>query len=116
MGETPPQLAPQEPGGKTSGIFKAADGPPIELQSGYDGPAASMRGNPGFDRWTLSHVEGHAAALMRQWGIMNATLEINNPIICENCRTLLPKMLPPGATLRVIFPDGSIKDFEGNGQ
>lgn len=85
----------------------------IELQSGYDGPAAAMRRNPGFDRLTLSQVEGHAAALMRQQGLMEGSLEINNQEICENCSNLLPTMLPPGAVLRVSLPDGSVREFNG---
>jgi hypothetical protein len=115
MGEAPPKLAPRKEGDPTAGIFWPSDGPPVELHSGYDGPAASMQGNPGFDRWTLSHVEGHAAALMRQSGLTDGTLEINNSKICKNCRDLLPKMLPSGGTLRIILPDGSSEVFKGVG-
>src|SRR6185437_2041346 len=61
----PPQLAPYVPGEKTSGILYTPGGSPIPLQSGYAGPAAAMQGTAGYDRYTLSHVEGHAAALMR---------------------------------------------------
>jgi nucleic acid/nucleotide deaminase of polymorphic system toxin len=114
-GGLPLKLAPYVPGGKTSGIFRSPNSPPIELESGYDGPAASMQGSAGFDRMTLSHVEGHAAALMRQQGITDGTLYINNPEICVSCTKLLPKMLPPGATLRVVLPDGTITEFRGIG-
>jgi SCP1.201-like deaminase len=108
-----PQLAPYTPGGKTSGIFQSGDFTQ-ELQSGYDGPASSMpRGSPGFDRYTRTHVEGHAAALMRQQGITDGTLYINNPKICDNCTELLPTMLPQGSKLRVVLPDGTVKLFEG---
>ena len=112
MEEQPPQPAPYGPGQPTSAIFRAGD-LTVELQSGYDGPAVAMQGNPGFDRLTLSHVEGHAAALMRQLGLTEGTLEINNPIICGNCTDLLPTMLPPGAVLRVILPDDSVRIFKG---
>ena len=112
-GGLPPQLAPYVPGGKTSGILETPTGP-VALQSGYDGPAEEMpSGSPGFDGLTLSHVEGHAAALMRQDGIMEGTLYINNPKICQSCIRLLPTMLPPGATLNVVLPDGTTIQFEG---
>lgn len=71
------------------------------------------RGSSGFNLWTLSHVEGHAAALMRQRGITEGTLEINNPNICDSCTELLPKMLPPGSTLNIVLPDGTVKTFRG---
>jgi hypothetical protein len=112
-GGLPPQLAPYVPGGKTSGIFQSPNNPDIALQSGYDGPAASMRGSSGYDRITLSHVEGHAAALMREQGSMEGTLYINNPKICDSCTLLLPRMLPPGAALNVVHPDKTIVRFKG---
>jgi SCP1.201-like deaminase len=108
-----PQLAPYIPGGKTSGIFRSGNFTQ-ELQSGYDGPASSMpQGSPGFDRYTMTHVEGHAAALMRRDRITDGTLYINNPEICYSCNRLLPKMLPPGSTLRIVLPDGTVESFEG---
>ena len=112
MEEQPPQLAPFT-GGKTSGIFRAGD-VTIELQSGYDGPAQDIAdGSPGFNLITKGHVEGHAAAVMQQQGISEGTLEINNPKICSSCESLLPSMLPPGAILNVILPDGTIVQFKG---
>ena len=113
MGEQPPQLAPYRAGGPTSGIFQAGD-TTIELQSGYDGPAADMPpGSPGFDLITKGHVEGHAAAIMQQQGINEATLYINNPNICSSCESQLPSMLPPGAILNVVLPDGTVVQFRG---
>jgi hypothetical protein len=110
----PPQLAPYVPGGKTSGILYSPEGPPVSLQSGYDGPSADMpAGSPGFDYRTTAHVEAQAAALMRQQGISDATLSINNPEICERCTRLLDRMLPIGATLNIILPDGTVKIFKG---
>jgi hypothetical protein len=110
----PPKLPPYIPGGKTTGIFQSPDNPDIALQSGYEGPAASMPpGSPGYDGRTLSHVEGHAAALMREQEITEGRLYINNPAICDNCTRLLPKMLPPGSTLSVVLPDGTIIRFKG---
>jgi hypothetical protein len=115
-GGLPPQLAPYVPGGKTSGILYTPGNPPISLQSGYDGPAEGMPpGSPGFDGLTLSHVEGHAAAVMQQGEIMEGTLYINNPNICGSCMRLLPTMLPPGAILNVVLPDNTVIQFIGVG-
>lgn len=67
----------------------------------------------GFDGVTLGHVEGHAAALMRQLKIDEGTLEINNPQICVSCEKNLPKMLPPGSTLHIVLPNWTRIDFHG---
>jgi hypothetical protein len=72
-------------------------------------------GSPGFNGLTLSHVEGHAAALMREEGIMEGTLYINNPKVCGSCTRLLPTMLPSGAILNVVLPDGTVIQFMGIG-
>lgn len=69
--------------------------------------------SPGFDLITKGHVEGHAAAIMQQQGISEGMLYINNPNICSSCESLLPSMLPPGATLNVVFPDGTVVRFRG---
>jgi hypothetical protein len=112
-GGLPPQLAPYVPGGKTSGIFESPNGS-LELQSGYDGPAKSVPlGTDGFDAYTRSHVEGHAAALMREQGITEGTLYINNPKICDSCTRLLPTMPAPGSTLNVVLPDNTVIQFKG---
>jgi SCP1.201-like deaminase len=109
--ELPAELGPYVK--KTYGKFRSPN-LTMELKSGYDGPAAVMpEDSPGFDGVTLIHVEGHAAALMRHYGIKDATLYINNPEICDSCRRLLPKMLPPGSTLRIVLPDGTVEPFEG---
>lgn len=113
--ELPLQLAPYVPGGKTSGALYTPGRSPIPLQSGYDGPAAAMQGANGYDRYTLSHVEGHAAAIMRQEEITDGMLYINNPKICDSCQRLLPRMLAPGTTLNVVLPDGTIVQFTGAG-
>jgi hypothetical protein len=69
--------------------------------------------SPGFDRVTMTHVEGHAAAMMRHLGIDRATLYINNRTICSSCFDNLPKMLPPGATLKIVLPSGAFVFFTG---
>jgi hypothetical protein len=116
MSEQPPQLAPYKAGGPTSGIFRAGD-LTVELESGYDGPAQNMpEGSPGFDLITKGHVEGHAAAIMQQQGLLEGTLYINNPKICSSCESLLPSMLPAGSTLNVILPDNTVVQFKGMNQ
>lgn len=109
----PPQLAPYA-GGKTFGIFQSPGSGSVVLQSGRNGPAAAIPPeSAGFDAYTKTHVEGHAAALMRQEGYMEGTLILSNPDICVRCMSLLPRMLPPGSTLHVILPDKTVIDFEG---
>ncbi len=101
-------------GGKTSGVLRTAAGD-TPLLSGRAGPAASLpKPSPGFNAITSTHVEGHASALMRQQGIQEAVLHINNPKICLPCQQNLANMLPPGSRLTVVLPDGSSILFIGN--
>ena len=94
-------------GGKTEGILATGDGD-YYLKSGRQGPASMMGGKgSGFDSYTKSHVERHAAALMHQLGLTEARVYVNNPRICAPCTKLLPRMLPPGAKLEVVTPNGS---------
>jgi SCP1.201-like deaminase len=102
------------PRGPTSGVLQTPGAADFQLVSGRGGPASRIpAGAPGFNMVMRTHVEGHAAALMRELGIKRATLYINNPAICPDCRTYLPSMLPPGATLKIILPDGSAVRFIG---
>lgn len=113
VGRSPPPLPRFVPGGKTSGEFQTPT-MSVPLRSGYEGAAASVpTGTPGFDIITRSHVEGHAAALMRQHKITHGTLYINNPTICDPCAKLLPRMLPPGSILDVVLPSGAKVPFKG---
>ncbi len=102
-------------GGKTAGVLRMG-GKDIPLASGWNGPATSMpRGTPGMNIVTKSHVEGHASALMRQTGSSEATLYINQ-VPCAGatgCGSMLPRMLPEGAQLRVVGPGGYDKIFTG---
>jgi hypothetical protein len=101
-------------GKPTSGVLRIPGRRDIELVSGSGGPTSMMpKGSPGFDRWTLTHAEGQAAALMRHLGINRGTLYINNPVICSKCAQNLPKMLPRGATLDVVLPNGVRIPFIG---
>ncbi len=109
-----PKLVTFVPGGKTTGVFRTASGD-IPLISGRTGPAASLpKGTPGFNAITSTHVEGHAAAIMRQHGPKEATIHINNPQICLPCQQNLAHMLPPGGKLTVVLPDGTSRVFIGN--
>jgi hypothetical protein len=57
----------------------------------------------------------HTAALMQQQGINEAILYINR-IPCSgktDCDAMLPLMLPEGAKLTVIGPNGFIKTYMG---
>ena len=59
------------------------------------------------DMAVRTHVEAQAAALMRDGGIQNATLYVNNtpcPGIM-GCDQMLPHMLPEDAELTVYFKD-----------
>lgn len=108
------QLPTWKRGDKTRGILQKPDGQEVSVESGRDGPAKEIpKGTPGFDAYTRTHAEGHAAAIMRIEGIEEARLEINNPTICPNCDKLLPKMLPEGSRLKVVLPDGTSRIYEG---
>jgi hypothetical protein len=91
----------------TDGILTTPDGAEISpVASGKTGPG---QGGPGLrGRWryevaAVDHTEGHAAAIMRTRGIMDATLYVNNPP-CDyprGCDRLLPDLLRAGARLTV---------------
>ena len=94
-------------GKKTEGVLETADGS-YYLKSGRQGPASKMPpGSSGFNGYTKTHVEGHAAALMHQQGLTEARVYVNNPKICSSCTRFLPRMLPPGSKLEVVTPNGS---------
>jgi len=88
----------------TSGVL-FSNGQEVPLESGRDGPALFAPGGPGsgFDSYTSTHVEGHAAAWMAQNGATTGTLFINNPP-CLSCTRNLPSMLPTNSSLRIIGP------------
>lgn len=99
-------------GGKTRGALEV-DGRQLDLVSGRKGPAAAIpKGTPGFDAYLRTHVEGHAAALLRQQGGGRARLAINQ-VPCPNCHRNLPRALPEGAELEVIGPDGFQRIYRG---
>ncbi len=110
---------PPYDGGKTQGVLVRPNGQETPLASGYDGPSKSMGYLPGANGNIKSHVEAHAAATMRQEGLDEATLYINR-VPCptkdprsKGCDDALKQMLPEGAKLRVIGPDGFEKTYTG---
>ncbi|SDP67192.1 RHS repeat-associated core domain-containing protein [Pedococcus dokdonensis] len=109
--ETLAKQVPAYAGGKTSGTLVRASGTEEALISGWHPPAAAMpKGTPGMNIVTKSHVEAHAASIMRNERLTEATLWINrSPCGSVNgCGNLLPRMVPNGATLTInVVPDGS---------
>ncbi len=105
-------------GGKTSGVICWADRETF-LLSGIEGPSQGTTGIPGMHNRIKTHVEAHAAALMRRLRIPEATLFINR-VPCPTkdprspgCYENLPKMLPEDSRLRVVGPDGFDEIFVG---
>ncbi|HBY95835.1 MAG TPA: hypothetical protein DEP84_18085 [Chloroflexi bacterium] len=102
-------------GGKTQGILDTGT-EQIDLISGRQGPAASMPDDtPGMRKgfYIRDHVEAHAAAVMRQGGLMEADRYINKTP-CPGvlgCDAMLRHMLPEDATLRVHIKHG-LNDWE----
>jgi hypothetical protein len=84
----------------------------VELKSGHDGGpcGGTHRGGiprgagSGNSRYTIVHVEGHAAAVMHNRRISRATLLLEQEP-CGACDPSLPRMLPPGARLEVVSPN-----------
>lgn len=106
---------PLNTGGRTSGLL-IDRGNETSLISGYNGPAADIpQGTSGSNIITRAHVEGHAAAIMRQQQLDEATLYINKEPCggVQGCDCLLPRMLPKGSQLRVVGPDGLDQTYLG---
>jgi hypothetical protein len=103
---------PGRSGRPTNGILDTGDDF-VELKSGRNGPAQQFSGQPGFDAYTPTHVEGHAAAYMRLKNISYAVLRINNAI-CPNCLRNLSRMLGEGRVLKVVDNAGKETVFVGN--
>jgi SCP1.201-like deaminase len=112
-------ILPSYSGGKTSGILVDPSGEETPIRSGIDGPSRGVTGVPGMHNRIKTHVEAHAAILMRRRGLVAATLYINrvpcptNDPRSPGCFDNLPKMLPQEAKLRVIGPEGFDLVFVG---
>ncbi len=108
-------LLPDYAGGKTSGFLARPDASEVGLQSGYDGPTRGTSGIPGLHSRIKSHVEAHAAVLMRREGLTWATHFINR-VPCPtddprspSCEALaaLPRLVsPPNSIASLISPTG----------
>jgi hypothetical protein len=116
-------------GGPTHGRGIDADGTVYELRSGdrkADGYVEMVNQHmreigviPPHGSLTVdSDVEMKFAARMRDEGIQDAILVINNPrgpcVGRLACDELLPEMLVEGSTLSVHWPDSRQKTYEGN--
>ena len=93
------------------GILRVPGQKPVPLHSGqHGGPCGGThRGNiprgkgSGNNLLTLTHVEGHAAAVMYERKISRASLLIElEP--CKACDPNIPRMLPHGSRLEVVSP------------
>jgi hypothetical protein len=110
----PPESIPTyQEGGRTRGWLDTGRAF-IELWSGREGgpPALPL---PGRNNLPDTHVEAHTAQIMRVENLRNATLWINR-VPCgsaNGCAAMLKDMLPEGAQLRVIGPEGYDEQFTG---
>jgi hypothetical protein len=115
----PPPL-PKYAGGKVSGVLRTSSGD-FPLSSGVKGPAQGLpKGTPGMDLVPKTHVEGHAAALMRSKGIPRAILYMNRKPCTymrvgklKGCDVQLEDMLPQDAVLEVIVNGEHFKTYHG---
>lgn len=105
-------------GARTQGLLDTGDAL-ISVSSGkHGGPALDFGDIPAFDPVFAStlHAESHAAALMRQMDISEATLYINN-IPCSgiySCQNMLADRLPTGATLHIYVGYGTNYTYFGS--
>jgi RHS repeat-associated protein len=113
----PPQ--PTNTNTRIVGVLVLDTGERLPIHSGkFGGPyGGTHRGGiprglgSGYTRHILTHVEGHAVAIMHQRGIQNATLLIerapcggcDNPTATPNITAILPR----GATLTVVDPQSA---------
>ncbi|MBQ7775108.1 MAG: hypothetical protein IJ379_04220, partial [Lachnospiraceae bacterium] len=107
-------------GKKTSGVLATSIGD-FEYVSGVNGPSSHFpKGTiPGRNAIISTHVEAHTAATMRELNIQRGVLYINREPcgpatdFRAGCEFMLPKMLPEGAELQVIGPNGYNRIFIG---
>ncbi|MCK4540732.1 MAG: hypothetical protein KAU17_00710, partial [Spirochaetales bacterium] len=101
------------------GVLKTESGERIPIHSGkFGGPfGGTHRGGiprgpgSGYNRYVLTHVEGHAAAIMHQKGIQRATLLLPKPS-CGACDSPvgtpnITRILPRGSRLTVVDPESA---------
>ncbi|WIX78923.1 SCP1.201-like deaminase [Amycolatopsis carbonis] len=118
--ELPPPVVPRT-GQKTVGRWFAPGKTGTALMSGHDDRAGRVNeilkdaGCPKRPLTAAADVELKLAAEMRDDGIMDATLVINNTPCTgkTSCDGLLGIVLPEGSTLTVYGTDGFMKVYEG---
>src|SRR5262245_3070445 len=71
------RVIPEYAGAKTSGVLCRPDGGETVIQSGVEGPSKGTTGIPGMHNRIKTHVEAHAAVIIRREGLSEATLYIN---------------------------------------
>ena len=110
-----PRLPDRVSGDATHGVVDAPNGTLFFISSAT-GPGAAFIPAPPEINYSGSHVEGHVAALMVQYGITNLTVTINNRAgPCATCQgnslSSVGAILPVGYTLSVRYMDenGSIQ-------
>jgi hypothetical protein len=111
--------------GKTRGIWTDVQGDEYDLASGEDEyqrrAAAWVKqlrlGPPPHSLLIDSHVEVKFAMMMRERGLRDETIVINNPPCGGDwgCDKALEDFLPPGANLKVVAP-GFSKTYRGKGR
>jgi SCP1.201-like deaminase len=113
------RIIPEYTGAKTSGVLCCPDGGETVILSGVEGPSKGTTAIPGMHNRIKTRVEAHAAVIIRREGLSEATLYVNRaPCPTKNprspgCFDNLPKILPEGARLRTIGPDGLDHTFVG---
>ena len=75
------------------------------------GPGEGFSGGAPTEKNIVTHIEGHAAAIMREQGITNGTL-LSPEAPCRVCShpaqaPAVSKVLPPGSRLTVVYPDSA---------
>ena len=90
--------------GPTQGVL-VANNQQARLISGQTNPGRWLH-QAGFAAQSWYHVEGHAVAIMRQCGLAQATLYINQKPCSGRpayCQITIPRALPQGWALEVVF-------------
>jgi RHS repeat-associated protein len=117
-----PELPAWRKGQPTRGVLDTGRAI-IELSSSRKGPGGGPGSGgmgplplPGRTNQNFFHVESQAAQIMRLEGLEDATLYINRApcLVKPGCANNLRHMLPEGAVLRVIGPDGYYREFVGS--
>jgi hypothetical protein len=108
------------PRDKTRGMWIDESGQEHKLVSGYD--QYRDRADQVARDWGITnplavtwHVEVKFAMQMRERGLCDATIYINNPV-CDgprSCDKLLPLFLKEGSSLTVHWPDAPPKTYTG---